>query len=124
MSRTRFVLAIRPRDADAPGTYDLTLDIPKLLREFRGEQCVDRLCRKMDLTRREVLTTFTPGASLDPTSGEISLNGGYDPAFDEGALETLIWDLVSREVGRVLIRNVSRSRLPGSDLNLDRDRTA
>ena len=93
----RFILTVEPRDADAPGYYDLRLDIDRLSRRFRGDPCVDRLCRKMDMTRSEVLRHFTPGAYVEPNTGEVSLNAGYDPGFEEGLLEVVIWNIVGRE---------------------------
>ena len=76
MVQNRFVLDIRPRDADAPDYHDLQLDIDRLLRELRGDPCLDRLCRKMAMTRGEVLKTFTPGAFVDPATGKVSINAG------------------------------------------------
>lgn len=108
MTRSRFVLDVRPRDADAPGHYDLHLGADRLMRAFRNEPCLDRLCRKTGMTRGEALRTFTPGATVDPTTGEVSLNAGYEPNFDEGVLEAMIWSIVSREVGRALAGDVSR----------------
>ena len=102
MPRNQLVLSTQPPDADAPGYYDLHLDAGTLERRLRGEPCIDRLCRKMALTRAEVLNTFTPGAHLDPPTGEVSVNAGYDPDFDEGALELMIWEIVRGEVRRVL----------------------
>ncbi len=110
MTRKRFVLDARPRDADAPGHYDLHLDTERLLRELRSEPCLDRLCRKMGTTRGEVLNTFTPGACVDSATGEVNLNAGYDPGFDEGALEATIWSIVGDEVGRVLARDTLRTK--------------
>ena len=110
MTRKRFVLDVRPRDADTPGHYDLHLDIERLLRELRGEPCLDRLCRKMGATRGEVLKTFTPGACVDSATGEVNLNAGYDPGFDEGALEATIWSIVGDEGGRVLARDTLRTK--------------
>jgi hypothetical protein len=98
MPKSRLVLSAEPRDADAPGYHDLRLDLGRLERRLRGEPCVDRLCRKMAMTRAEVLGTFTPGAYRDPATGEVSMNGGYDPRFDEGALELIIWEVVRAEV--------------------------
>ena len=102
MPKNQLVLSTQPRDADAPGYFDLNLDTGKLERRLRGEPCIDRLCRKMAMTRAEVLSTFTPGAHLDPATGEVSVNAGYDPGFDEGALELMIWELVRGEVDRLL----------------------
>jgi len=112
MAKNRFLLDVRPRDADAPGYYDLNLDVDRLMREFRGEQCLDRLCRKMEMTRDEVLKTFTPGACVDPTTGEVSINAGYDPGFDEGVLEAMIWGTVRSEVGRILAGVAPRTKHP------------
>ena len=110
MAKRRFLLDVRPRDADAPGYHDLHLDADRLLREFRGEPCLDRLCRKMGATRGEVLKTFTPGAYADPDTGEVSINAGYDPDFDEGALEAMIWSVVSHEVDRALAGGLPQAR--------------
>ena len=85
MAKSRFLLDVRPRDADAPGCHDLHLDTDRLVRVFRGELCLDRLCHKTGMTRGEALRTFTPGACVDPATGEVSINAGYDPGFDEGA---------------------------------------
>ena len=112
MTKGRFVLDVRPRDADAPDYHDLQLDIDRLMREFRGEACLDRLCRKTGMTRSEVLRAFTPGATVDPATGKVSVNAGYDPAFDEGVLEAMIWSLVSHEVGRALAGGLPRTRCP------------
>ena len=112
MTKSRFLLDVRPRDADAPGCHDLHLDIDRLMREFHGEQCLDRLCRKTGMTRGEALKTFTPGATVDPATGEVSINAGYDPGFDEGVLEAMIWSIVSREVGRALAGDQGHSVLP------------
>ena len=106
----RFVLSVEPRDADAPGYYDLRLDIDRLIRQFRGEPCVDRLCRKMDMTRIEVLRYFTPGAYVEPNTDEVSLNAGYDPDFDEGLLEVLIWAIVRREACQVFTDRASAGK--------------
>ena len=106
MAKSRFLLDVRPRDADAPGCHDLHLDTDRLVRVFRGELCLDRLCHKTGMTRGEALRTFTPGACVDPATGEVSINAGYDPGFDEGMLETLIWNIVSREVNRALAGDV------------------
>jgi len=100
MAQSRFLLDVRPRDAEAPGYHDLNLDADQLVRAFRGEPCLDRLCRKTGMTRGEALKTFTPGAYIDPATGEVSINAGYDPGFDEGVLEAMIWGIVSREVRR------------------------
>ncbi len=112
MTESRFLLDVRPRDADAPGYYDLHLDADRLMREFRGEPCLDRLSRKMEMTRGELLKTFTPGAWVDPTTGEVSINAGYDPDFDEGVLEAMIWRIVSREVRRILASDLPRAAHP------------
>ena len=112
MAKNRFLFDVRPRDADAPGYHDLTLDTDRLVREFRGEPCLDRLCRKTGMTRGEALKTFTPGATVDPATGEVSINAGYDPSFDEGVLEAMIWSLVSREVGRALTGDVPQVKRP------------
>ncbi len=112
MKESRFLLGVRPREADTPGYYDLHLDIDRLLRTVRGEPCLDRLCSKMQMTRGEVLKTFTPGARVDPATGEVGINAGYDPGFDEGVLEAMIWSTVSREVGRVLAGDIRRTRHP------------
>ena len=112
MTKSRFLLGVRPRDAAAPGCYDLHLDIDRLMREFRGEPCLDRLCRKTGMTRGEVLTTFTPGATVDPATSKVSINAGYDPDFDEGALEAMIWNVVSCEVGHALAGSLPRTRRP------------
>ena len=53
-----------------------------------------------------------PGASADSAMGEVSINAGYDPDFDEGVLEAMIWNLVSREVGRALAGGLPRTRRP------------
>jgi hypothetical protein len=108
MTKSHFLLDVRPRDADAPGHHDLHLDIDQLMRELRGEPCLDRLCRKMGMTRGEVLKTFTPGAYVDPGTGKASINAGYNPDFDEGALETMIWSIVSHEVGCALAGDTPR----------------
>ena len=110
MAKSRFLLDVRPHDADAPGYHDLTLDADRLMREFRGEPCLDRLYRKTGMTRGEVLRTFTPGATVDPATGEVSINAGYDPAFDEGVLEAMIWSIVRREVGHALAGGLPRTR--------------
>ena len=102
MTKRRFLLDVRPRDADAPGFYDLRLDADQLMREFRGEPCLDRLCRKVGMTRGEVLKTFTPAAYADPATGEVVINAGYDPRFDEGVLKAMIWNVVNREVSHAL----------------------
>lgn len=112
MAKSRFLLDVQPREADSPGYYDLHLDIDRLLREFRGDPCLDRLCSKMQMTRGEVLKTFTPGAYLDPATSEVSINAGYDPDFDEGALEAMIWSTVSHDVRRVLAGTVRRTKHP------------
>jgi hypothetical protein len=72
MTKSRSLLAVRPRDADTPGYYDLHLDIDRLLRKLRGEPCLGRLCRKMQMSRGEVLKTFTPGACVDLATGEVA----------------------------------------------------
>ena len=108
----RFILRVNLRDADAPGFFDLRLDVAKLGRKLRGEPCVDRLCRKMDMSRSEVLHHFTPGAYADPASGEVSLNAGYDPGADEGRLEALIWAIVSGEARSMLTNVRSRPSTP------------
>ena len=110
MTKSRFLLDVRPRDADAPGCYDLHLDVDRLMCEFRGEPCLDRLCRKTGMTRGGVLKTFTPGATVDPATSEVSINASYDPRFDEGVLEAMIWNVVSREVGRALAGGLPRTR--------------
>ena len=110
MAKCRFLLDVRPRDADAPGYHDLRLDIDRLMREFRGDPCLDRLCRKTGMTRGEVLKTFTPGAYADPVTGEIGINAGYDPRFDEGALEAMIWRVVNHEVGHALAGGFRQTR--------------
>ena len=112
MAKSRFLLDVRPHDADAPGYHALTLDADRLMREFRGEPCLDRLCRKTGMTRGEALKTFTPGTYVDPATGEVSINAGYDPGFDEGVLEAMIWSLVSCEVGRALAGDVPRVKRP------------
>ena len=121
MAKNRFLLDVRPRDADAPDYYDLHLDIDRLMRELRGAQCLNRLCRKMGMTRIEVLKTFTPGAAVDPITRGISINAGYDPSFDEGILEGMIWDIVSPEVNRILACDTSppqhRQTRPGPRLD-------
>ncbi len=86
--------------------------VTELWYELRGEPCLDRLCRKMGMTRGEVLKTFTPGAYVDPGTGKININGGYNPDFDEGALETMIWSIVSHEVGRALAGDTPRAKRP------------
>ncbi len=98
----RFILSVDPRDADTPGYYDLRLDIDKLVRQFRNEPCIDRLCRKMNMCRSEVLRHFTPGVYIIPKTGEVSLNAGYNPDFDEGNLELLIWAVVSKEACKLV----------------------
>ena len=121
MTKSRFLLDVRPRDADAPGCYDLHLDIDRLMREFRGEPCLDRLCRKTGMTRGEVLKTFTPGATVDPATSEVSINAGYDPDFDEGALEAMIWNVVSREVGLALAgRRLAADQAPARPIQTRR----
>ena len=112
MAQNRFVLDVGPRDADAPGYHDLHLDIDRLLRELRGDPCLDRLCRKMAMTCGEVLKTFTPGAFVDPATGKVSINAGYDPGFDEGILEAMIWSIVGHEVGRTMAGSTLRTDLP------------
>ena len=112
MTKSRFLLDVRPRDADAPGYYDLRLDADRLVRAFRGEPCLDRLCRKTGMTRGEALRTFTPGACVNPATGEVGINAGYDPGFDEGALEAMIWSIVSRDVGRALTGDAPRVKRP------------
>ena len=112
MTKSRFLLGVRPRDADAPGYYDLRLDADRLARAFRGEPCLDRLCRKTGMTRGETLKTFTPGTYVDPATGGVSINAGYDPGFDEGVLEAMIWNTVSREVRRALAGDFPRPRRP------------
>ena len=92
----------RPRDADAPGFLDLRLDLDRLARRLRGEPCIDRLIRKTGLTRAEVQRAHTPGAYLDPGTGALSINEGYDPQSDAGILEHLIWDAVRHEVSKRL----------------------
>jgi len=37
MTKSRFLLDVRPRDADAPGHYDLHLDTDRLMRELCRE---------------------------------------------------------------------------------------
>ncbi len=66
------------------------------------------------MTRGEVLNAFTPGACVDPATGEVSLDASYDPSFDEGVLEAMIWSIVSREVGRVLAGDSPRTKRPRS----------
>jgi len=61
-----FIFRLDPRDADTPSYYDLRLDIDKLVRQFRNEPCIDRLCRKMSMCRNEVLRHFTPGVYIIP----------------------------------------------------------
>ncbi len=112
MTTSRFLLDVRPRDADAPGFHDLHLDADQLMRAFRSEPCLDRLCRKTGMTRSEVLKAFTPGAYADPATGEVSINAGYDPGFDEGALEAMIWSTVSHEVGCALAGDTLRAKHP------------
>lgn len=102
MTRNRLVLSVQPRDADTPGYYDLQLDAVQLARKFADEPCVTRLCRKMERTRSEVLAAFTPGAFLDPATGKVGINAGYDPRFDEGMLEEMIWCIVEGEISRIL----------------------
>ena len=102
MPKNQLVLSTQTRDADAPGCYDLQLDTGKLERRLRNEPCVDRLCRKMALTRGDVLSAFTPGTRRDPATGAISVNAGYDPDFDEGVLELMIWEIIRAEVCRIL----------------------
>ena len=108
-----FIVSIEPRDADAPSYYDFRLDIDRLMRQLRGEPCVDRLCRKMDMTCTEVLRHFTPGAYVEPNTGEVSLNAGYDPGFDEGLLEVLIWAVVGKEVSQIFADHVSAGKATG-----------
>ncbi len=105
-----FILSVEPRDADAPGYYDLRLAIDRLSRQFRSDPCVDRLCRKMDMTRSEVLRHFTPGAYIEPNTGAVSLNAGYDPGFDEGLLEVVIWNIVGREACQVFANRASAEK--------------
>ena len=125
MAKSRFLLDVRPRDADAPGYHDLNLDADRLMRAFRGEPCLDRLCRKTGMTHSEVLKTFTPGAYVDPVTGEVGINAGYDPGFDEGVLEAMIWSLVNREVGRTLAGDVrgSNARAPNPKVGPTTDDT-
>ena len=103
----RFIVNVQPRDADAPGYYDLRLNIKNLVRQLRNEPCVDRLCRKMDMSRSEVLRQFTPGAYVNPDTGEVSLNAGYDPDFDEGNLEVLIWAIINMEACQIFADHAS-----------------
>lgn len=112
MTESRFLLDVQPREADSPGYYDLRLDIDRLLRTVRGEPCLDQLCSKMQMTRGEVLKTLTPGAYRDPATGEVRINAGYDPDFDEGILEAMIWSTVRHEVGRVLVGDIRRAKHP------------
>jgi len=112
MTKSRLLLGVQPREADTSGYYDLHLDIGRLLRTVRGDPCLDRLCSKMRMTRDEVFKTFTPGAYLDPATGEVRINAGYDPSFDEGVLEAMIWNTVSHEVGRVLAGDIRRTKHP------------
>lgn len=112
MTRNRLVLGVHPRDADAPGYYDLRLDAGKLARKFGGEPCVGCLCRKMEMTRGEVLAAFTPGAFLDLATGMVGINAGYDPHFDEGMLEEMIWCIVEDEVTRILTAWCLAARIP------------
>lgn len=119
MTKSQFLLGVRPRDADAPGYYDLHLDVDRLMRTFRGEPCLDRLCRKMQMTRGQVLKTLAPGAYVDPATGKVSINAGYDPGFDEGSLEAMIWTIVGGEVGRALAGDAPETRRPALDPNPD-----
>ncbi len=112
MAKSRFLLDVHPREADSPGYYDLRLDIGRLLRIVRGDPCLDQLCTKMQMTRGEVLKTFTPGAYLDPATGEVSINAGYDPNFDEGVLKAMIWSTVSHEVRRILVGDIRQTKRP------------
>ncbi len=112
MAKSRFLLDVQPREADSLGYYDLLLDIGRLLRTVRGEPCLDRLCTKMQMTRGEVLKTLTPGAYLDPPTGEVSINAGYDPDFDEGVLEAMIWSTIGHEVRRVLLGDIQQTKHP------------
>ena len=98
MAKTRFLLDTTPRDADVPGFYDLRLDGTKMAAALAGEPTVYRLRRKMGLTTAEVIREFTPGAYLDPATGQVEINAGYDPDHDEGGLEELIWFMVRVEV--------------------------
>ena len=102
MKARGILVDVRPRDADAPGFLDLRLDLDRLARRLRGEPCIDRLIRKTGLTRAEVLRAHTPGAYLDPGTGALSINEGYDPQSDAGILEHLIWDAVRHEVSKRL----------------------
>lgn len=122
MAKRGFLLDVRPRDADALGFYDLHLDADRLVRALHGEPCLDRLCRKTGMTRSEALRTFTPGATVDPATGEVSINAGYDPDFDEGVLEAMIWSMVSREVSRALASGIPQVKRPRSIRTRDRRR--
>lgn len=98
MAKARFLLDTALQDSEAPGFYSLRLDTAKLARRLSGEPTIYRLCRKMGLTAAEVIREFTPGAYLDPATGEVELSAGYDPDHDEGSLEALIWFEVRVEV--------------------------
>jgi len=68
----------------------------------------------MEMTGGKVLKTFTPSGYVDPAMGGVSLNAGYDPGFDDGILEAMIWSIVSREAGRVLAGDNPRTKRPRS----------
>ena len=111
MSRGNLVTSISPRDADAPGYYDLDLDIAKVLRRLAGDPHLARLRVKHRATGAAILRMLTPGAHRDAKTGRVTLNNGYDPAHDEGALEGAIWTLVAGEVGRML-SHAAKPRVP------------
>ena len=50
------------------------------------------------MTATDVLRSHVPGACLDGETGQVGINGGYDPDFDAGLLEKRIWNLVESEV--------------------------
>lgn len=96
--RGRFVRAVNIRDADTPEYFNLTLDRAKVARALRGEALLTRLSRKHAMTAEEIVLAFQPGAHRDPSSSDVTINAGWDPAFDEGRVEELVWSLVRPEV--------------------------
>lgn len=101
---------VEPRDADAPGYFDLRLDLPKLQRALAGSAVLARLVAKHRGPVAEVIRTHKPGAYRDPGSGEVTMNAGYDPAHDEGQLEEIIWELAFPEVEALLAPQGSGQR--------------